>query len=143
MRTKANNILTNMVTGVLFLQIYSKMQFAPYQNIHGFLQVLKKFVCMGRQTNYLFEVELVCDNWPKRYIFKKVITVDFYKTWLAAACSCHRWIQASYFSTPFSSHYAILGGEFQIGPKIAQNEKKYDFETFHVVLVTKITRFEP
>ena len=24
-------------------------------------------------------------------------------------------------------------GEFQIWPKIAQNEKKYDFETLHVV----------
>ena len=35
--------------------------------------------------------------------------------------------------TPFSSRYAILGGEIQIWPKIAQNEKKCDFETFHVV----------
>ena len=38
-----------------------------------------------------------------------------------------------FYYTPFSSRYAIHGGEFQIWPKIAQNEKKYDFETFHAV----------
>ena len=38
------------------------------------------------------------------------------------------------YYTFLTAHYAILGGRFQILPKIAQKVLSYNFETLHVAL---------